>query len=370
MAGRIGVVPGAIQVGNRRQGFAAPGSAVPGIGSQQGMLGDVGVFSLSSAVGFAAALHPANVANQGELLSHGKITHGYVMHRLTDENAGTLIRMGQQLFVRKDKDTFTEAGAQSADNQPHHINNLWMYNTQARSATRLAMAAFREVKGTDPNNQLLKDLYEPEERQAYHYKDGVFSKIFDHKLGQHFSVCSKVGQSTRWNMLGVSLAHSAADTQVHNEYTVFPINVGFRGVFKQENVWGPEAAPGSQCFYIHKRIQVKKHTHTVIHSCVEQDPFTKNFDFIGMQPYCTIDDFPPMSARRYTDFGGNLAVGDVYAAVCLSVCLRVLTRTGTMLAWSLIRWVSRWRASRCSSCRGCTHTAAQWRSIRWARALP
>jgi hypothetical protein len=40
-----------------------------------------------------------------------------------------------------------------------------------------------------------------------------------------------------------------------------------------------------------------------------------------MQPYCTIDDFPPMSARRYTDFGGNLAVGDVYAAaVCLSAC--------------------------------------------------
>jgi hypothetical protein len=366
MAGRIGVVPGAIQVGNRRQGFAAPGSAVPGIGSQQGMLGDVGVFSLSSAVGFAAALHPANVANQGELLSHGKITHGYVMHRLTDENAGTLIRMGQQLFVRKDKDTFTEAGAQSADNQPHHINNLWMYNTQARSATRLAMAAFREVKGTDPNNQLLKDLYEPEERQAYHYKDGVFSKIFDHKLGQHFSVCSKVGQSTRWNMLGVSLAHSAADTQVHNEYTVFPINVGFRGVFKQENVWGPEAAPGSQCFYIHKRIQVKNtHTLSSTHAS-SRIPSPRTLISSACSRTAPSTTFRP--CRRAAT--PTLAATWPSAMCTLLSVLRVLTRTGTMLAWSLIRWVSRWRASRCSSCRGCTHTAAQWRSIRWARALP
>ena len=85
-----------------------------------------------------------------------------------------------------------------------------------------------------------------------------------------------------------------------------PLNVGFRGTFKLENVWGPNAAHSSHLFLIHKRVQ---------------EPGTKKWGPMAFVPYATIEDFPPPEERRYLGLGGNVEWGDVHyrGTVCDSL---------------------------------------------------
>lgn len=275
---------GAIDLGTMRYADAIPaGSVVPGAGSQQG---------------FAALLHGFNEGNnEGTAASSGKIQRGYVINPFTDEFAGTIIREGQMTFISRNVEAGTDAGSASADNTPWSIVNLFMINRMLRAGYERGLMLFQQLNEQDPRNPLLNILRDIELRCNDLYSDGYGKEIANDRYGHLLTFFKKQGFSTAWNPLGYSIFASAPDRQTRNTYAYLPMNIGFRGKFLLENVWGPNAAHSSKLFLIHKRIR---------------DPNTGRWGPMAFVPYATIDDSVPPSERRYEGFGNTVEWGDVH----------------------------------------------------------